>query len=311
MSATWIVAVVQALLFGDAHAPDCSKHADPVACLIDARFAKDSKAQALADRPLRARAVTSPRLGVDEIMDGGFRGKIHLVPEPPIGKYRKHLEWVSAAAGSLDDFFTKQFDGKRSRTIAGATSRFASCARSASTRRAPTRDLGANDVWTIEYNVEGSLLTSETGVRETIVHELFHINDEAHKDWSQHTLANDFNAIVKKCGTKVVVPRAVRAERHEGSRDRHLLRVPTEQRQRRARVRRRARGPILQGAVRDARERQASHRSVQVRTGRERPRRGRRWSTSSLRASIASRPAETRSERWRTSCARADIIGAM
>jgi hypothetical protein len=57
--------------------------------------------------------------------------------------------------------------------------------------------------WAITYNVEGSLLTSEAGVEETIFHELFHLNDEAHDGWSAKTLATDYAAIVKKCGTKV------------------------------------------------------------------------------------------------------------
>ena len=198
-SATWIVAVVQALLFGDAHAPDCSSDADPVACLISARFAKDSKAQTLATE-LYTKTGDIAALGVDEIMEGGFRGKIHLVPEPPIGKYRKHLEWVSAAAAALDDFYAKQFDtakpNYRWRELAFRFVRSVG-------KHTPSAYalIGADAVWTIEYNVEGSLLTSATGVRETIVHELFHINDEAHKDWSQHTLATDFKAIVKKCGT--------------------------------------------------------------------------------------------------------------
>jgi hypothetical protein len=56
--------------------------------------------------------------------------------------------------------------------------------------------------WTIEYNVEGSLLTSEGGVRETLVHELFHLNDEEHRGWSSKTLGKDYEAIVAKCGTK-------------------------------------------------------------------------------------------------------------
>ena len=56
--------------------------------------------------------------------------------------------------------------------------------------------------WTITYNVVGSLLTSERGVRETLFHELFHLNDFDHGDWSQKTLAEDYEAIVKKCGTK-------------------------------------------------------------------------------------------------------------
>ena len=91
---SWALVVVQALLFGDAEAPDCRTDPDPIACMIDARFAKDAKAQTNA----RERYKTSgdlAALGVDEFMDGGFRGKIHLVPELPIGAYRKHLEWIA------------------------------------------------------------------------------------------------------------------------------------------------------------------------------------------------------------------------
>jgi len=56
--------------------------------------------------------------------------------------------------------------------------------------------------WAIVYNVEGSLLTSAGGVQETLFHELFHLNDEEHRDWSEKALASDYEAIVKKCGTK-------------------------------------------------------------------------------------------------------------
>jgi hypothetical protein len=56
--------------------------------------------------------------------------------------------------------------------------------------------------WTIVYNVEGSLLTSETGVRETLFHELFHLNDEDHGNWSAKTLGSDYDAIVATCGKK-------------------------------------------------------------------------------------------------------------
>ena len=41
--------------------------------------------------------------------------------------------------------------------------------------------------WTIEYNVAGSLLTSSGGVLETLWHELFHLNDFDHGDWSANT----------------------------------------------------------------------------------------------------------------------------
>jgi len=198
------IAVVQALLFGDATPPDCAKHVDPIACLVDARFAKDERAKQLAEE-LYSHSGDIAGLGTDEQMDGGYRGMIHLVPELPIGGYRKHLTWVVAATGSIDEFFAKLMDGKqpayRWRDLAFRFVR--SVGKHTPSAYASILSIGAaNDVWTIEYNVEGSLLTSETGVRETLFHELFHVNDEAHKDWSQHTLATDFAAIVKKCGTR-------------------------------------------------------------------------------------------------------------
>src|SRR5258708_8990774 len=40
--------------------------------------------------------------------------------------------------------------------------------------------------WAIEYNVEGSLLTSAAGVPETLFHGLFHLNHEAHRpSWAR------------------------------------------------------------------------------------------------------------------------------
>jgi len=193
--------VAQALLFGDAKAPDCSKDADPVACLIDARYHGDAKAQPIAAQLYRDTGDIAG-LGVDEVMDGGYRGKIHLVPELPVGGYRKHLAWIATAMTSIDGFFTTQFEAKtpgyRWRDLAF---RFV---RSVKKRTPSAYALIAKDgLWTIVYNVEGSLLTSETGVRETVFHELFHINDEDHHDWSGTALQKDYAAIVKKCGTKV------------------------------------------------------------------------------------------------------------
>ncbi len=54
--------------------------------------------------------------------------------------------------------------------------------------------------FSLAYNVKGSLLTTDTGVRETMFHEIFHMNDGAHGDWSVRALGADYDAIVKKCG---------------------------------------------------------------------------------------------------------------
>ena len=182
-------------------------------------------------------------------------------------KYRKHLEWVAAALHAIDAFFASCSTRNAELSLARAELRFV---RSVGKRTPSAYATG----WTITHNVEGSLLTSERGVRETLFHELFHLNDFDHGDWSAKTLAErlrrDREEVRRREGD---VPRAVRAERHEGPRDRHVLRVPAEQRRRGARVRRRARGPLLQGAdARCCRDGKLVAHRVQVRACRERAR---------------------------------------
>lgn len=160
---------------------------------IESRFAKDTKAQTIA-LALYKDLETIVDVGADEEMDGGYRGKIHLVPELPIKSYRKQLEWVAAALRSIDGFFTS-FAKKPKYRWRGLELKFV---RSVGKRTPSAYATG----WTITHNVSGSLLTSERGVRETYFHELFHLNDFAHDDWSSKTLRKDYDAIVKKCGTK-------------------------------------------------------------------------------------------------------------
>ncbi len=179
------------LLYGTATPPTC----DSVECLIDARYSADAKAKALA-RALYDASGDVVGLGEDEIMDGGYRGKIHLVPQLPIGGYRVHLAWVSAAMHDIDAFFTGLFpDAPPAYRWRALAFRFVRSIK----KRTPSAYASS---WTVMYNVEGSLLTSAAGVRETLFHELFHLNDEQHGEWSAKTLATDYDAIVKKCGTR-------------------------------------------------------------------------------------------------------------
>ena len=177
--------------------PDGAASCSDIECLLDGAYAKDAKAKALAVALYRDTGDVAG-VGPDEIMDGGYRGKIHLVPQLPIGSHRKHLEWTSESLRSIDEFFTKLFDQQpapsyRWRSI---QLRFV---RSIKKRTPSAYAMG----WLVEYNVEGSLLTSMPGVRETLFHELFHSNDGAHNDWSARILQRDYNAIVRKCGTKI------------------------------------------------------------------------------------------------------------
>ncbi len=160
---------------------------------IESRFAKDAKAKTLAVALFDdLEHVVEP--GDDEHMDGGYRGTIHLVPQLPAGSYRQQLAWVSSSLRAIDAFFAA-FDKTPSYRWRALTLRFV---RSVGKRTPSAYASG----WTITHNVVGSLLGSERGVRETYFHELFHLNDFDHGDWSAKTLAKDYAAIVKKCGTK-------------------------------------------------------------------------------------------------------------
>ncbi len=173
--------------------PDTPASCRDVECLLDSAYAKDPKAKALA-LALYHDSGTVAGVGPDEIMDGGYRGKIHLVPQLPIAGYRKHLEYMAYATRSIDDFFTKLYDKQPMPPYRwrGIQLRFV---RSVGKRTPSAYAIG----WLVEYNVEGSLLTSNAGVRETYFHELFHSNDGAHKEWSEHDLQKDYDAIIKKC----------------------------------------------------------------------------------------------------------------
>jgi len=167
-----------------------------VACLIDRAYRPDARARELA-LALWSDSGDLAGVGPDEIMDGGYRGKIHLVPQLPIGAHRQHLAWVAEAMRSIDRFFRAAFpDGEPPRyRWRGLAFRFVR----SENKRTPS---AYADGWSVEYNVAGSLLTSAAGVRETLVHELFHSNDEDHGDWSATHLEADYDAILARCGAR-------------------------------------------------------------------------------------------------------------
>jgi hypothetical protein len=133
---------------------------------------------------------------VEQDMDGGFRGKIHLVPEVPQGRYRRHLAWVAAATGDFVAFFGALSAPApvRYRVRPLAFRFFRSVGRTT-----PSAYAGG---WDVSYNVSGSLHGSADAVRETLFHEVFHLNDAAHDDWSARRLRAIFDAIVGRCGTQ-------------------------------------------------------------------------------------------------------------
>ena len=131
----------------------------------------------------------------EHLMDGGFRGKIHIVPAEPVGADRKHLEWLTNAYEKMDAWmkvFASRAPEHRYRFTPITLKFFISENRT-------TPSAYAFD-WSIAYNLHGSLLQSQTGVLETFIHETFHLNDQAHNDWSGRTMSDLYGRIRTKCG---------------------------------------------------------------------------------------------------------------
>jgi hypothetical protein len=168
-----------------------------IRCLLAARYTGDPAAtrDALA---LYARVGGVAGVLPEEQMEGGFRGRIHLVPEAPMGKERRHVAWVTAANEDFDAFFTELARGAK----APVRYRFRDLAYRFFRSVKRTTPSAYADGWSVAYNVAGSLNTSADAVRETLFHEIFHLDDAAHDDWSGRVLRPIFDGIVQKCGAR-------------------------------------------------------------------------------------------------------------
>jgi hypothetical protein len=182
-----------------------------VRCLYDERYKGDAKAAGIAHELfVKWRVVAGVEIA--HTMDGGYRGMIRIEPAVPIGENRHHLEWVAAAIRDFDAFFgeLERFRGGVGRSVlytATAASpkpyRFQPLAlRFMRSVGARTPAAYAHD-WEVAYNFNGTLNVSADSVRETMFHEIFHLNDAAHGDWSPHALGDVFDFVAKKCGTSI------------------------------------------------------------------------------------------------------------
>jgi hypothetical protein len=167
---------------------------DKVQCLLAARFRDDERALGRTRALLARHGVI---VGVEEAqdMDGGFRGLLHLVPERPVGRYARHLDYVLAAHDDIEaTLVALRAHARRPITYqhrAIVYRFFRSVGRT-------TPSAYASDV-TIGYNVSGSLHRNAEAVRKTLVHEIFHLNDQAAGSWSERTLVAQHRAIVDRC----------------------------------------------------------------------------------------------------------------
>ncbi|MGH7294771.1 MAG: hypothetical protein ACRELB_07560 [Polyangiaceae bacterium] len=168
--------------------------ADAPRDVIAARFAGDPLAARLALDLFDADGDVVDVLPAERF-DGGYRGVVTLEPALPVGADRRHLEWVRAALGDFDDFF------------AAVARRAAPRYRWQKLTLRFYRSVGNTTPnafaqgWTVAYNMHGSIDTSADAARETLFHEIFHLDDADHGDWSPKHLEAIHQAIEHRCGT--------------------------------------------------------------------------------------------------------------
>jgi hypothetical protein len=192
-------AVRRSLFLDDVARAEVAACAD-VPCLLRLRYAADPEAARAAEGFFTTSGAIAGLEPASDF-DGGWRGKIRIVPELPVGKYRRHLVDAAAAVERLDALLD-EVRARAKRPVRyrarGITFRFF---RSVN-RTTPS---AFAEKWSIAYNVSGSLLGSAAGVHETLVHEIFHLNDEGRGEsganWSTTALGPTFDAIVSRCGT--------------------------------------------------------------------------------------------------------------
>jgi hypothetical protein len=167
-------------------------------CEVAPGLAADPRAVTIA-ADLCARTGTTVGVEAAQTMDGGFRGVIHIEPAFPVGPLRTHLAWVAAALEAHDDFLR----ALEPMALAPVRYRWKPLAIEFFKSVGGHRPSAYAHDWTIAYNVTGSLNLSADDVRETLFHEIFHLNDEAHGDWSVTALSGLYDPIVTRCGTRM------------------------------------------------------------------------------------------------------------
>ena len=196
------VRAAQVLFAADPDAPlwaACSARAtdaERISCMVDVRYVGDKKAARIA-RELYERGGHVAGLLPAQSFDGDYRGVLQLVPHLPIKSARTHLEWLAHGLHDIDAFFVAHAPPAGAAPMRYRWRDLELLFFRSVKRKTPSAFATG---WTVAYNVSGSLFTSKARVRETLFHEVFHLNDADHDGWSKRVLQPVYDRIVAKCG---------------------------------------------------------------------------------------------------------------
>lgn len=161
-------------------------------CLIAMRYEDERDSQKLA---LSLYEATGSIAGLlpEEKADDGHGNTVRLVPARPIGKNKIHLEWIAAA---FKDYaaFTGGLSAKAPISFRDRPIHF---------RFFYSEKGGMPSAFAVKnnigYNLYGTVNVSEEAVRETLFHEIFHINDGERGNWSAAALGKLYASILSRC----------------------------------------------------------------------------------------------------------------
>jgi hypothetical protein len=169
-----------------------AEHAD---CLLRLRLATDPIALELA-RSLYTKASTLVGPDVRRSVDGYVgEGDVELRPAWPVGEERRHLQWLDESLDAFDSLLAA-IGARATRPVT-----FTARPRAFAFFRTGTPSFPSAYYWddAIRYNLDGLLNTNPRDVRETLFHELFHVNDAQRADWSTRSLGDVFDSIRAQC----------------------------------------------------------------------------------------------------------------
>ena len=177
--------VVQDLLCSGACDPLCGslEARDSARCALDLIYAEDTDARDIA-RDLFALTGTLPGIERARDVDAAHLGRLPIEPIVPVGEYRRHLVWVRDGLTDIEKTFA-DVARKAPRAVMFRTRPYGFRFFKTPQRSYPSAYAGEG---VIGYNVEGPLHDSAESVTATLLHEVFHLNDEDHGDSNDELL---------------------------------------------------------------------------------------------------------------------------
>lgn len=164
-----------------------------IACLFRLRYKRDWRARRLVMKIYKRSGWV---IGAEQAqwMEGGWRGRLWLASRLPVGRHRRHLRWLRRTVKEYDRFFS----ALQKRARKPLRYRWKHLAVKFFHTRQRTPSAYALD-WEIGYNVSGALMRRYYNIRNTLFHEIFHLNDHAQQWWSKRALQTLYKRIIRRC----------------------------------------------------------------------------------------------------------------